>query len=235
MGKIMYIVSFVLFAADLGTDIYVAVKHRENGDEGWFAWTLVFTVIPLVISFLAPCYAKKLYEVRDIGDTLVIARYMEAMYESAPQWCLQVYIMLLKWEFPWYTILSTVFSLLGLTWSTIDLERKILEDEYDNWLFLVVSFLHELSGFISRLVVIAVFAYAFMPFFFVFGICCSYNSPRADSKFHPNTLLWLREWLYYNFGIGVNVWDHNVHHFRICFYPVFVISVQGTFHCTVEG
>ena len=46
----------------------------------------------------------------------------EAFAESAPQCCLQNYIMIRQWHFPWYTILSTFLSLLSLAWSITSLE-----------------------------------------------------------------------------------------------------------------
>ena len=51
-------------------------------------------------------------------------RLAEAFAESAPQWCLQNCIMIKQWHFPWYTILSTFFSLLSLAWSITCLETS---------------------------------------------------------------------------------------------------------------
>ncbi|XP_046853630.1 uncharacterized protein LOC124446793 [Xenia sp. Carnegie-2017] len=49
---------------------------------------------------------------------------VEAFGESAPQCCLQNYIMLRYWHFPWYTVLSTVISLLSLAWNILTLETS---------------------------------------------------------------------------------------------------------------
>ena len=161
MGYIKNLVSVVLFLVDLGTDIYVAVKHHQNGDETFFILSVVFIVGPFIIGIAVACF-QQVRAGNELENTLVYARYIEAMYESAPQWCLQVYIMLLQWEFPWYTILSTVVSLLSLTWSTIQIEIQTAKDGYDNEILaVVVFFFHGLSGFTSRLVAIAVFAYVF--------------------------------------------------------------------------
>ena len=51
-------------------------------------------------------------------------RLAEAFAESAPQCCLQNYIMIRQWLFPWYTIISTFFSLLSLAWSITSLETS---------------------------------------------------------------------------------------------------------------
>ena len=51
-------------------------------------------------------------------------RLTEAFAESAPQCCLQNYIMIRQWRFPWYTIISTFFSLLSLAWSITSLETS---------------------------------------------------------------------------------------------------------------
>ena len=44
-------------------------------------------------------------------------RHIETVTESIPQWCLQVYIMLRQWYFPWYTLVSIVVSLLSSAWN----------------------------------------------------------------------------------------------------------------------
>ncbi|CAB4009245.1 xk-related 7 [Paramuricea clavata] len=50
-------------------------------------------------------------------------RHIETVTESIPQWCLQVYIMLRQWYFPWYTLVSIVVSLLSSAWSITALEK----------------------------------------------------------------------------------------------------------------
>ena len=49
---------------------------------------------------------------------------VEAFAESAPQWCLQNYIMIRQWYFPWYTAISTFLSLFSLAWSITSLETS---------------------------------------------------------------------------------------------------------------
>ena len=59
-------------------------------------------------------------------------RYVETYLESTPQLCLQVYIMLKKWSFPWYTVLSATLSLLSLAWSDTALEKaRLAKDDND--------------------------------------------------------------------------------------------------------
>ncbi len=90
-------------------------------------------------------------------------RYVQTITESAPQLCLQVYIMLRQWDFPTYTVVSSVLSLLSLIWSimTLEKERKIKE-EVDYKLSAAVFFLiWQLSTLVSRLSAIVIFAYVF--------------------------------------------------------------------------
>jgi hypothetical protein len=93
-------------------------------------------------------------------------RYVETLMESTPQWCLQVYIMLRQWEFPWYTLLSTVFSLLLLAWNITTLEKARVTKDVpctDDFKALTtfVYFVNQLIVLVSRLFAIAVFAYVF--------------------------------------------------------------------------
>ena len=102
----------------------------------------------------------------------------EAFAESAPQWCLQNYIMIRQWHFPWYTVISTFLSLLSLAWSITSFEnlqktRKWVID--NNSLFvesfpkmsLVVFLVAHLSLLISRLTSLVIFAYVFRYYVFV--------------------------------------------------------------------
>ncbi|CAB3996264.1 XK-related 9 [Paramuricea clavata] len=41
------------------------------------------------------------------GYNLAWVRYVETLTESAPQWCLQIYIMLRQWDFPWHCVYIT--------------------------------------------------------------------------------------------------------------------------------
>ncbi len=85
-------------------------------------------------------------------------RYVETITESAPQLCLQVYIMLRQWDFPTYTVVSSVLSLLSLAWSitTLEKEKKIKEGDYKlsaAFVFLI----WQLSTLVSRLSAIVFF------------------------------------------------------------------------------
>ena len=97
-------------------------------------------------------------------------RYIETVCESAPQWCLQVYIMLRQWYFPWYTVLSTAISLVALAWSITSLEKTRQEKNETknfNFFFLVVFLLWQVSFLISRLAAIVYCAYVLRYYVFV--------------------------------------------------------------------
>ncbi len=97
-------------------------------------------------------------------------RYVEAVCESAPQWCLQMYIMLRQWYFPWHTVLSTAISLVALAWSITSLEKARQaknENKSFNCFHLVVFLLWQLSFLISRLSAIAYCAYVLRYYVFI--------------------------------------------------------------------
>ena len=97
-------------------------------------------------------------------------RYVETVCESAPQWCLQVYIMLRQWYFPWYTVLSAAISLVALAWSITSLEKTRQEKNENknfNFLFSVVFLLWQVSFLISRLAAIVYCAYVLRYYVFV--------------------------------------------------------------------
>ncbi len=97
-------------------------------------------------------------------------RYVETITESAPQLCLQLYIMLRQWNFPTYATVSSVLSLVSLIWSimTLEKERKIKE-EGDYKLNAAVLFLiWQLSTLVSRLSAIVLFAYVFRYYVIIF-------------------------------------------------------------------
>ena len=59
-------------------------------------------------------------------------RYVEVYLESTPQLCLQVYIMLNNWSFPWYTVLSATVALLSLAFGHTALEKaRLANDGHD--------------------------------------------------------------------------------------------------------
>ena len=109
---------------------------------------------------------------------LAYVRYLETMSESAPQWCLQNYVMLRQWYFPWYTVLSTVFSFLSLAWSIVSLEKA---EKISNWFdensgrtsyptkpINTMFFVWQLCSLLSRLSALVFFAYVFRYHVFVF-------------------------------------------------------------------
>ncbi len=97
-------------------------------------------------------------------------RYLETITESAPQLCLQVYIMLRQWYFPTYTVVSSVFSFLSLTWSitTLEKERKIKEEGNYNISSAVLFLIWQLFTLVSRLSAIVLFAYVFRYYVIIF-------------------------------------------------------------------
>ena len=99
---------------------------------------------------------------------LAILRYIETIAESAPQWCLQVYIMLRQQSYPWYTVVSTILSLLSLIWSitALEMERR---KEYLDFSFINISLflLWQLLTLVSRLFLIVLFAYVFRYYVFI--------------------------------------------------------------------
>ena len=103
---------------------------------------------------------------------LALTCYIEAFAESAPQWCLQFYIMLRQWSFPWITVTSTVFSFLSLAWS-ITAQQKTEKDDGKNPATTfpkksIITFtLWQFGILISRLSAIVIFAYAFRSYVFV--------------------------------------------------------------------
>ncbi len=101
---------------------------------------------------------------------LAALRYLQTITESAPQLCLQVYIMLRQWNFPTYTVVSSVLSLLSLAWSimTLEKERKI-EKEGDYKSSAAVLFLFwQLFTLVSRLSAIVIFAHVFRYYLILF-------------------------------------------------------------------
>ena len=97
-------------------------------------------------------------------------RYLETITESAPQLCLQLYIMLRQWYFPTYTVVSSVLSLLSLAWSitTLERERRIKEDEQYKLRAAFVFLIWQLSTLVSRLSAIVIFAYVFRYYAIIF-------------------------------------------------------------------
>ena len=89
-------------------------------------------------------------------------QYIETFTESIPQWCLQVYIMLTKQSFPWYTVLSASLSLLSLAWSNTALEKaRLAKDGQDlSKTEIVLHFISQLLVLTPRLFAITISTYA---------------------------------------------------------------------------
>ena len=196
MGKIlqrlMMLLGLLLYLFDYGSDIYVANKYWQNGDVWWFGLTVGFIVGPsitvnitaiiqlinywsclaavlqlsIVVRYLEAIKSPKSGRVHSLARL----RYLETIIESAPQWCLQGYIMLRQWKFPTYTVVSIVLSLLSLTWSITSLEKARREDEGNEFnichglLFTII----QLCTLIPRLSGIVIFAYVFRYYVFIF-------------------------------------------------------------------
>ena len=92
--------------------------------------------------------------------------------ESAPQWCLQVYIMLRQWYFPCYTMVSAGLSLLFITWSITALQRAQNKKNHDDFTYrsVLVFFIWQLAALVSRLSGIVLCAYALKQYVFVVAI-----------------------------------------------------------------
>ena len=116
-------------------------------------------------------YFEKKKQCADYDRNLALTRYIEAFVESAPQWCLQFYIMLRQWSFPWITIASTVFSLLSMAWSITLVEKTGKIDNNPTMTFpkrsLIVFSLWQLGILVSRLSAIVIFAYVFRSYVFI--------------------------------------------------------------------
>jgi hypothetical protein len=108
-------------------------------------------------------YSVAITESNKSAYNLAWVRYVETLTESTPQWCLQIYIMLRQWDFPWLTLLSAVTSLLSLAWSITALEKARVNKDSHNFTLpaTVVFFTSQLFSLLSRLFAIAAFAYIF--------------------------------------------------------------------------
>lgn len=219
------IIGLFLYLFDIGTDIYVASKYWENGDTWWFEMAIAFIFVPSVIvnaisfaqlvnpwsclvsvlqlSMVARYMEKIVWNLNPMRFARL--RYLQAIMGSAPQCCLQVYVMLRQWYFPKYAVASIVFSLLSLAWSIAELETAKRHDQFEiveKFAFLV----WQLFTLMSRLSAIAFFAYVFGYYVILFlaihwllmvayKICTTaYNSAEAlltsfPAIFYSNTVL----------------------------------------------
>ena len=191
--RLTLLLGLFLYLFDYGSDIYVAVQHRKNDEPWWFGLTVALIIVPSgIVNFTAifqfrnpwSCmaaiaqlsivarYIEALQEpMKGVGDfpltyLLAILRYVETIAESAPQWCLQVYIMLRQRSFPSYTVVSSLFSLLSLVWSITTLEkerRKNNSEDFDGTDVLLFS-LKQSGTLVLRLLSIVIFAYVFQSY-----------------------------------------------------------------------
>ena len=196
MGKIFQqltlLSGLVLYLLDYGSDIYVAYRYWQNGDVWWFGLTVGFIVGPSIIlnitaiiqlidcwtclagvlqlSFIIRYFEAIKSPTKDRVYFLTKLHYLETIVESAPQCCLQGYILLQEWKFPAYTVVSIFLSFLSLAWSIISLEKARHEQESkefklcQGFLFSVT----QLCSLIPRLTAIVISVYAFSYYAFIF-------------------------------------------------------------------
>ena len=195
MGGIVYRLSLtiglLLYIFDYGSDIYVAIQYWKKQEFWWFSWTVIFiTASSIIVNITGIFQLKNAFScVASVLQLSVLVRYIEAFIspdtrglllarlcyietitESAPQWCLQVYIMLRQWYFPSYTVTSSVFSLLSLAWSVMTLEKaRATEKHRDFKLSATLAFLTwQFFTLISRLSAIVIIAYVFRYYAIIF-------------------------------------------------------------------
>ena len=161
-------------------------------------------------------YFKEKEKYAEYNVNLARICFIEAFAESAPQWCLQFYIMLRQWSFPWITITSTVFSLLSLVWSITSCYKADKIESNPTMTFpkrsLIVFSLGQLGILISRLSAIVIFAYVFRSYvFIVIGI----------------------HWTAVILGILINEYHDDNHDRCILALKVFVISYPLLFHLSI--
>ncbi len=230
----LLIIGFVLFVADIVTDVILAVEYERKGDTTSLSLTLIFIIVPHIsISIMvaidkkggdceslcvcllslfssllipygkefknwkrryrdtAPCescqgndkesncrgcdeYDEAVRESNESAYKLAWYRYAEAMLESAPQWCLQVSIMLFQWDFPSVTVTSAVFSFLSLAYSITKLEKTRVRKEGDDfkiWPHFILYFTCQMCTLLSRLstIVICVYSSYWIPFLILYA------------------------------------------------------------------
>ena len=134
--------------------------------------SFVVRYIETIISPYPPVIGRSETESPDRRRIFFLAklRYLETITESAPQLCLQLYIMLRQWDFPTYTVVSSVLSLLSLAWgiTTLEKEKKNKEQEDYNKSAAVCFLIWQLFTLVSRLSAIVLFAYVFRYYVIIF-------------------------------------------------------------------
>ena len=189
--KLFLSVGLVLYLFDLGSDIYVAGQYWKNKETSWFCLTVGFICVPsLIVNLTAMIRIKNIWRlIAAILQLSSAVRYMEAVIKPekrtgifsrnhlrlryretimrcAPQCCFQVYIMSSQWSFPSHTVASSVFSMLSLVWSILELERERRASNNRDFMWIDVSmfFTWQTSMLISRLLVIIFFANVFQQY-----------------------------------------------------------------------
>ena len=86
---------------------------------------------------------------------------IQTLIQSGPQFCLQFYIMLNEWNFPWLTVLSSLVSLVSLLWCITALEqaRESKNGRHFETGSAILFSTWQLFAIISRLSAIVIFAY----------------------------------------------------------------------------
>ena len=189
--KLELFVGLLLYIFDLVFDILVCIQYWNNNESWWFWMTVVLIGVPSLlvkitaifqlingwrctVGFLQLSIVVRYIEELASPDSsgyysLAMLRYLETITESAPQLCLQLYIMLRQGFFPWYTVLSSVSSLLSLAWSITTLEKERANEERDfKPLHTTLFLIWQLFTLISRLSAIVLFAYVFRYYVIIF-------------------------------------------------------------------
>ncbi len=223
-SQLLFLVTgMLIYILDLASDILIAVRYYRNEESKWFAITLSFIVITIVITNFAACLhaSKDTFEgpckwlwvfcagcpilfryieelnywkranldsspcgkacqkspcvecKRDLEKkqkltksiySLAWLHLIQTLTESAPQCCLQLYIMLNQWHFPYFTVISTSVSLISLVWCITALEqaRKGKNNDPNFKTGSAFAFLSwQFFAVVSRLFAIVIFAYVF--------------------------------------------------------------------------
>ena len=188
--RITLIAGLLLYIVDYGSDMYVAFQYHRNNETWWFSLTLIFIIGPSILvniraifqdfnvitsiaAFLQLTVVLRYIEAfYDRSRVVMVAklRYLETMTESAPQWCLQVYIMIRQWYFPWYTVLSSALSLVSLAWSVtaLEKERVAAKDRELNWETVLAFLIWQIFTLISRVSAIVIIAYVYRYYAIIF-------------------------------------------------------------------
>jgi hypothetical protein len=213
------VIGMLIYILDLTSDVWIAVQYYRNNESKWFAPTLSFIIITIVITNIVAClhaandsnegpckwlwifctcfpilfrYVEELtcwkhanLDSSPCGEacqkptcrecknhlerkkklaksvySLAWLHLIQALTESAPQFCLQLYIMLKQSNFPCFTVLSASVSLISLTWCITALEQA-RETKNNNPSSAIAFLAWQFFALASRLSAIVIFAYVF--------------------------------------------------------------------------